>query len=128
MSALEGDIVVLGAAGAPANNCCRRLRKETCRFGRWFRTAERACQNIKAGTAIVADLHGMIWPMRRHRALFMLLAALCRRHSSADFTNCMCEFNFRQAQVRLGTAAVRTAFAAPHHVGACGAGILMQCS
>ena len=39
--------------------------------------------------------------MRRHRALFMPLAALCRRHSSADFTICMCEFAFRQAQWRL---------------------------
>jgi hypothetical protein len=28
----------------------------------------------------------------------MPLAALCRRHSSADFTICMCEFDFRQAQ------------------------------
>jgi hypothetical protein len=25
----------------------------------------------------------------------MPLAALCRRHSSADFTICMCEFDFR---------------------------------
>ena len=37
--------------------------------------------------------------MRRHRALFMPLAALCRRHSSADFTIGMCEFDFRQAHV-----------------------------
>ena len=36
--------------------------------------------------------------MRRHRALFMPLAALCRRHSSADFTTNMSEFDFRQAQ------------------------------
>lgn len=38
--------------------------------------------------------------MRRHRALFMPLAALCRRHSLADFTIGMCEFDFRQAQGR----------------------------
>ena len=36
--------------------------------------------------------------MRRHRALFMPLAALCRHHSSADFIIYMCEFDFRQAQ------------------------------
>lgn len=40
--------------------------------------------------------------MRRHPALFMPLAALCRRHSSAHFTICMCDFDFRQAQ-RSGT-------------------------
>ena len=33
-----------------------------------------------------------------HRALFMPLAALCRRHSSAGFTTNMSEFDFRQAQ------------------------------
>ena len=37
--------------------------------------------------------------MRRHRALFMPLIALCRRHFSADFTTNMSEFNFRQAQL-----------------------------
>src|ERR1700681_3893862 len=35
---------------------------------------------------------------RRCRALFMPLAALCRRHSSADFTTNMSEFDFQQAQ------------------------------
>jgi hypothetical protein len=41
--------------------------------------------------------------MRRRRALFMPLAALRRRHSSADFTICMCECDFRQAH-RIVTA------------------------
>ena len=36
--------------------------------------------------------------MRHHRALFMPLAPLCRRRSSADFAFCMCEFDFRQAR------------------------------
>jgi hypothetical protein len=37
--------------------------------------------------------------MRRHRAPFMPLAALCRRHFSADFIANMSEFDFRQAQL-----------------------------
>jgi hypothetical protein len=43
--------------------------------------------------------------MRRRRALFMPLAALRRRHSSADFTICMCECDFRQAH-RIVTARI----------------------
>src|SRR5258708_4928984 len=35
---------------------------------------------------------------RRRREQYMLLVALCRRHFSADFIICMCEFDFRQAQ------------------------------
>jgi len=36
--------------------------------------------------------------MRRHRALFIPLVALCRRHFSVDFITNMSEFDFRQAQ------------------------------
>jgi hypothetical protein len=36
--------------------------------------------------------------MRRHRAPFMPLVALCRRHFSADFITNMSEFDFRQAR------------------------------
>src|ERR1700704_1532235 len=35
--------------------------------------------------------------MRRHRALFIPLVALCRRHFSVDFITNMSEFDFRQA-------------------------------
>jgi hypothetical protein len=37
--------------------------------------------------------------MRRYRALFMPLAASCRRHFSANFITNISEFDFRQAQV-----------------------------
>src|SRR5258708_4817135 len=38
--------------------------------------------------------------MRRHRALFIPLVALCRRHFSVDFITNMSEFDFRQAQLQ----------------------------
>jgi len=37
----------------------------------------------------------------------MPLAALCTRHSSADFTICMCEFDFRQAQAKESCIAIQ---------------------
>jgi hypothetical protein len=37
--------------------------------------------------------------MRHRREQFMLLAAFCLRHFSADFIICTCEFEFRQAQL-----------------------------
>jgi hypothetical protein len=43
--------------------------------------------------------------MRRHRALFIPLVALCRRHFSVDFITNMSEFDFRQAQERRNSPA-----------------------
>src|SRR5258705_2680371 len=39
---------------------------------------------------------------RRRREQYMPLVAFCLRHFLADFIICMCEFDFRQAQLGLG--------------------------
>jgi hypothetical protein len=41
-------------------------------------------------------------PAHRRREQYIPLAAFCLRHFLADFIICMCEFDFRQAQVTLG--------------------------
>jgi hypothetical protein len=56
--------------------CFALTRPTTIRLGR-------TCRSARTG---------------RQRALFMPLAALCGRQFSADFTICMCEFYFREAQ------------------------------
>jgi hypothetical protein len=49
---------------------------------------------------------------RRRREQYMPLVAFCLRHFLADFIICMCEFDFRQAQVP-ATASL------PHLAGIC---------
>src|ERR1700686_5817856 len=39
---------------------------------------------------------------RRRREPYIPLVAFCLRHFLADFIICMCEFDFRQAQLKLG--------------------------
>jgi hypothetical protein len=39
---------------------------------------------------------------RRRREQYMPLVAFCLRHFLGDFIICMCEFDFRQAQLKLG--------------------------